>query len=154
MEVPNYVMVPIPETLVPRVMEHVLHLMAKDAIKQWDVDGIRTVLHEQDETTKAVLSAVARNTIADEETSTDELSQSLGLSISDLVGRVQRVNESGFDQLRPAVAGMRAREDVLPSGRSVRKRVIDMTEHVATLIQMVEAEERAASPHHLQASGD
>lgn len=142
MEIPNYVMMPVPEQLVPRVMEHILYLMARDAMQKWDEESFFPLFHDSSEKTKAVLSLTARRRLSDKEVTADMVADLLGISVNEVMSSVRTINEASRDQLRPAVCTAQAIDETLPSGRTVRKRLLEMSKGVAELVESAERKER------------
>lgn len=142
MEIPNYVMMPVPEQLVPRVMEHILHLMARDAMQRWDEESFFPLFHESSEKAKAVMSLTSRRRLAEKEVTADMVAELLGISVNEVMATVRTVNEACRDQLRPSVITAKTIDDTTPSGRQVRKRLLEMSENMANLVEAAETAER------------
>jgi hypothetical protein len=150
--VPNYVMVPIPDAYVPAVMQHVLMLMAKETVQQWEPDEVVSLFAECDEPSKAVLSSVARATLAVGDAITDEVSEKTMVPMSEVMKIVQRLNETSREMLRPALITPRSGRETLPNGREVARRYLDMNERLAQFVVDAEKADLAANPHVLPGS--
>lgn len=153
MDVPNYVMVPVPEQLVPDVMRHVLVLMAKGSMQAWDQAGLDELYAELDEMSKTILSLAARGPAQGQTVTADEIAGSLGLPIGELMNLIRALNAKADERKRPPLVPIRIDNETLPNGRDVRRRFVEMNDTVVGLVQVAEKAEREALPHHLQGDG-
>jgi len=141
-EIPNYVMVPVPEQMVPRVMEHILWLTARDAISKWDKETFEPVFHGSSETTKAVLSLTARRNAVEKEITVDMVADLLGITAGQVFESIRAINQEAFDLRKPAVCSTRTVEDTLANGRKARKHLLEMQDNLVDMVQQAEAAER------------
>jgi hypothetical protein len=150
MDVPTYVMVPVPEQLVPDVMRNILVLMAKESMQPWDQASLDEYYGELDEMSKTILSLAARGTAAGKTTTADDMATSCGLPLGEMMNRLRTLNVESDTRKRPAIVPVRVDNEVLDNGREVRRRFVEMNDAVAQMVITAENAERDALPHHLQ----
>ncbi len=150
MDVPNYVMVPVPEHLVPEVMRQVLVLLSKEVMQAWDQESLDEVYGEMDETSKTIVSIAARAKTRGEPTTADEIASSAGLAVGQVMNLIRAVNAAADEGNRPVIVQINVTDEELANGRTVRRRYVEVNDKVAEMILVAESAERAALPHHLQ----
>ena len=88
----EYVMVPVPDEFVVDVMQYVARLVARSSVVPWTKEGIEEFFDAVEETTKSLLSLVARYTVADKEVGYDEATEALELSQREIRAIVREIN--------------------------------------------------------------
>lgn len=146
-----YVMVPVPEEHVEEVMTFVLRAVARASIEDWDADSMTQFFNDVDEPSRALMSVVARATLAGKELSEPETADMIELSRRETLGILRELNDLARDITppRPMVLIQRTVTDTLPNGHTRERRVLAMAEEVAQLVQEAERKELMSEPHPL-----
>src|SRR6476661_4203354 len=76
----EYVMVPVPDEFVVDVMQYVARLVARASVSPWTKEAMEDFFDGLEETNKALLSLVARHTVAGKDVGYDEAMEALELS--------------------------------------------------------------------------
>jgi hypothetical protein len=137
----EYVMVPVPDEFVVDVMQYVTRLVARASVIPWTKESVEDFFDPLDETAKALLSLVARYTVADKEVGYDTATEALELSEREIKEIAREINDAARgNSLAPPLAANEA-SVVLRNGRVAKKWLFIMTEPVA---RMIRAHERAS----------
>jgi hypothetical protein len=145
----DYVMVPVPEEHVVDVMLHIARLVARASVVPWTDESVHELFDEVDEACRSVLSLAARATLADRELTDDDAAVSLELTAREVRAIVRDINEGAQQSKREPILALRDESVVLRNGRTVQRRMLAMTEPVATAIRAHErgsVDERVAGP--------
>jgi hypothetical protein len=138
-----YVMVPVPEEHVQEAMEAVLRITRQGRLTPWDQTSIDAFFRAADEPSKALLSLIARATLAGRQLSQAGVADALELSQRDIVGMMREINDGARDEGRPAVLAHQEITETLPNGRTRMVAVITTTVEYAQFIQDAEKAELA-----------
>jgi len=137
----EYVMVPVPDEFVVDVMQYVARLVARASVVPWNKEAVEDFFEGVEETNKALLSLIARYTVADKPVGYDEATEALELSEREVREIAREINtvaqQRGFE---PLFATQEA-SVLLRSGRTAKRFLFVMTEPVA---RMIRAHERAS----------
>ncbi len=139
-----YVMVPVPEEHVEEVMSFVLRTVNRASMVPWDPESITRLFEEVDELSRALLSFVARATLAGKQPSHLDAAKQVQLSGRETVAIMREINELGRADDHPIVISQRTVPEALPNGRSVDTQVFHMEEDVAELVREAERAELRA----------
>lgn len=145
----GYVMVPVPEEHVEEAMQAVLRISARAAVTDWDMDSLTELFGGLDEAAKAVISGVARATLARGSIIDHDLAKIVEITQREVMGVVREVNELAGKASHPALVGAQTIVEPLPNGRTQEQRHLSMQRPLAELVKAVEKEELAALPHPL-----
>jgi hypothetical protein len=139
----DYVMVPVPDEFVIDVMQYVARLVARASVIPCTKDAVEDFFDELEETNKALLSLVARYTVADKTVGFDEATEALELSEREIREIAREINTAAQKRgFQPLMATQEAAV-LLRSGRTAQRFLFIMTEPVA---RMIRAHERATLP--------
>jgi hypothetical protein len=142
-----YVMVPVPEEHVQDVMQFVLREVAKASLEPWDEESVTALFHELDEASRSLLAYAARASIGGNDLAEAQAAQMLQLRAREVVGILRELNERANKASRPALVATRTVTETLPNGRTAERRVLSVTQEVASLVRKAERAELAdASP--------
>jgi hypothetical protein len=131
----EFVMVPVPDEFVVDVMQYVSRLIARSSLVPWTKEGIEEFFDSVEETSKSLLSLVARYTVADKEVGYDEATDALELSQREIREIVREINaDAQAKRFEPLVATQEA-SVLLRSGRMAQRLLFIMTEPVARMIR-------------------
>jgi hypothetical protein len=144
-----YVMVPVPEEHVEEVMRHMLNLVARANLVEWDEESVREFFLEADEMTRAVLSVVARGALSSKDVTDQIMADFLQLSVREVGSVLRELHESVTRQKRPPFFLASQVTEELPNGRVRDKRVYAMAPNIARLIRAAEKAEHAREEQRL-----
>jgi hypothetical protein len=139
----EYVMVPVPEEYVVDVMTYVARLVNQASRVPWTKEVIEDFFESLDETSKALISLVARYTVADKQVGYDQATQALELSEREIKGITREINERAQRNNCEPLMGAQEASVQLGNGRIAQRWLFVMTEPVA---RMIRAHERATLP--------
>lgn len=145
----KYVQVPIPEQYVPRVMEHMLMLMAKDAVQPWQPEEVHDLFLSSGEEVKAVLSYTARRIRAGRQVHVDQINRDLELPHAQVFRIIRELNDQAGERQRPQIAWIHAGVEELANGRQVKRRFVQMGDRHAELLEQADEADRAENPSPL-----
>ncbi len=134
----TYVMVPVPEDHVEDVMQLILRLKARAALKDWDPDAVSSFYDDVDEDCRSVLSFVARGVINREEFALGDVATMVELNVRETNGIVREINEIASEREHPAPIGHRMVTEVLPNGRTQEKQILAIEPELAVMVQDAE----------------
>jgi hypothetical protein len=138
-----YVMVPVPEEHVQDVMQFVLREVAKSSLEPWDEKSISEFFHDIDEESRSVLAYAARATISGKELSEADAADLLQLRQREMAGIMRDLNERAVKANHANLLSTRTITETLPNRRTVEKRVLWMSEDLASLVHSAERAELA-----------
>lgn len=144
-----YVMVPVPEEFVTEVMQYVVRLGVRAQLDPWDRDEVARLFDEADETSKMLLSVVARGTLAQGHVAENDAAEQLQMQVREVHGILREVVDWAEENNHSAPVQTRKNEEVMSSGRVRERRVLYMDRVNAEWIRQIEKEELASSPHAL-----
>ncbi|HRA34428.1 MAG TPA: hypothetical protein PK748_05855, partial [Acidimicrobiales bacterium] len=99
----GYVMVPVPEEHVEEAMEAVLRITRQSRLTPWDQDTMNAFFSELDESAKALLSLVARATVANRQISQAAAADRLEVTQREVLGIVRDVASRALEDEHPAL---------------------------------------------------
>jgi hypothetical protein len=144
-----YVMVPVPEEHVQEAMEAVLRIIRQGRLTPWDDDSIDGFFRAADEPSKALLSLVARATLAGRQLTQVAVADTLELSQREIVGMMREINDLAREDNRPPLLAHQEITETLPNGRTRVAAVMSMPPDCAQFIQDAEKAELAEGGHPL-----
>jgi hypothetical protein len=136
----EYVMVPVPNEFVVDVMQYVSRLVSQASLVPWDKEALGDFFDSIEETGKALLSLVARYTVADKDIGYDQASEQLELSDREIREIAREINMGAQRQHFEPLLVTRETAVQLRSGRTTQRWLFIMAEPVA---RMIRAHERA-----------
>jgi len=136
----EYVMVPVPDEFVVDVMQYVARLVARASVSPWTKEAMEEFFDELEETNKALLSFVARHTVAGKDVGYDEAMEALELSQREIRAITGEINVAAQSHKYAPVVTARETSVVLRNGRQVQRWLFTMSDSVA---RMIRAHERA-----------
>ena len=139
MDVPNYVMVPVPEQLVPRVMQHVIGLMMLDSIEDWEQEEVTDHFASLTEDRKAIMILCANAVASGRVVTADAVAEKLQLPLSHVMKSIRDLAEIARESSRPQIVQVKMTTATSPTGREIKRREIQMDETVAKMV--LEAEQ-------------
>ena len=139
----GYVMVPVPEEHVEEAMEAVLRITRQSRLTPWDQDTMNAFFSELDESAKALLSLVARATVANRQISQAAAADRLGITQRKVLGIVRDVASRALEDEHPALLLAQEATETLPNGRTRAVSIIATNQELAALIQAAEQAELA-----------
>lgn len=145
----GYVMVPVPEEHVQEAMSVILRITNRARLSEWDAEAVSKLFASIDEPSRAVLSTVARASIASNTLSDVEVASSTELPQREVMSIVRELNDSAAELERLPILGVQQDVEVLPNGRTRDRRVLTIGRELATLVADAERAELAAAPHPL-----
>jgi hypothetical protein len=137
-EVPNYVMVPVPEHLVPRVMQHVIGLMMLDSLEDWEQDELTELFGILTEDRKAIVILCANAVVGGRVVTADAVADKLQLPLSHVMKAIRDLAEVARERNRPQVVQIKMTTSTTPTGREVKRREVQMDEDVAKMVLVAE----------------
>lgn len=142
-----YVMVPVPEEHVERVMRYVLKLVRQDELEDWDEESMHQFFAESDEITRAILSYVAQPDHAGR-VRKDQAARSLELQryLPKAVQSLKKRSKKDYGRVPPVRSEKESGEG--PGQSTVPMLVMD--EEVAELVRSAE---RAVHREEIQEEG-
>jgi hypothetical protein len=147
-----YIMVPVPEEHVAEVMEHIVKLTTRANLQPWDHEAVEALFMKVEESSRSVLSAVARRTLGGDELTDEALAQLVELTRKEAVGVIRLLNGKALRRRRTELVKLETIAEVGPDARTREKRIVGMAVEVAEMIRAAEEVERAMLPHPLQRS--
>jgi hypothetical protein len=141
-----YVMVPVPEEYVQDVMQFVLREMAKASEQPWDEESVTALFHDVDEANRSLLAYAARATIGGTDISEAQVADMLQLRQREVANIIRDLNERASKDNRTPLVTTRVVTETLPNGRTVAKRVLEMSGGVAPVVREAERAELANVP--------
>src|SRR5690606_9978966 len=124
------------EEFVQEAMKMVIRLSQGDRFNEWDQETISEFFHELPETSKTVLSAVARAVLGDEGSINDEvLARSMEHSVREVRDIARAINTQAQDNSYVALLTITTPTETLPNGRTRDDRRFGMAEHVAEWVR-------------------
>lgn len=150
----GYVMVPVPEEFVQEAMKMVIRLSQGDRFNEWDQETISQFFHELPETSKSVLSSVARASLSDEGSLNDEvLARSMEHSVREVRDIARSINTAAQDSAYVPLLSITTQTETLPNGRTRDDRRFSVAEHIAEWVREAEREELKNMSHPLLGEG-
>jgi hypothetical protein len=147
-EVPNYVMVPVPEQLVPRVMQHVLGLMMLDSIEDWEQDELNEHFSSMTEDRKAIVVLCANAVVSGRAVTADAVAEKLQLPLSHVMKAIRDLAEQARELSRPQIVQVRMTTGTSPTGREVKRREVQMDEGLGKMVLEAEQADIASDGGH------
>jgi hypothetical protein len=138
-----YVMVPVPEEHVQDVMQFILREIAKASLEAWDRESVSELFYELDEASRSVLAYTARASMSGTDLTEAQAADTMQLRQREVVGIVRELNERAAKANRPTLVYTRVVSETMPSGRTTEKRVLWMSEEVASVVRDAERAELA-----------
>jgi hypothetical protein len=138
-----YVMVPVPEEHVQDVMQFILREIAKASLEPWDGESISELFYELDEASRSVLAYTARASMSGTDLTEAQAAETMQLRQREVVGIVRELNERATKANRPTLVYTRVVSETMPNGRTTEKRVLWMSEDVASVVRDAERAELA-----------
>lgn len=138
-----YVMVPVPEEHVQDVMQFILREIAKASLEPWDGESVSELFYELDEASRSVLAYTARASMGGTDLTEAQAAETMQLRQREVVGIVRELNERATKANRPTLVYTRVVSEAMPNGRTTEKRVLWMSEDVASLVRDAERAELA-----------
>ncbi|MCB0988503.1 MAG: hypothetical protein H6519_01480 [Microthrixaceae bacterium] len=134
----GYVMVPVPEEHVEEAMEAVLRITRQARLVPWDQDSVDLFFAAQDESAKALLSLVARATIANRQIAQAAAADRLEVTQREILGIVRDVNHQAHEDGRAPVLLVQEATETLPNGRTRPVSIVSTNISLASLLQAAE----------------
>jgi hypothetical protein len=141
-----YVMVPVPEEHVQDVMQFVLREVAKASLEPWDEGSVAELFSDVDEESRSLLAYAARASISGKEISEAEAADLIQLRQREMAGIMRELNERAAKANRPTLVTTRTVTETLPNGRTAERRVLWMSEDLASLVHTAERAELVDVP--------
>lgn len=138
MEIPNYVMVPVPEQLVPRVMQHIIGLMMLDSLEDWEQDELTEFFGLLTEDRKAIVILCANAVVGGRVVTADAVAEKLQLPLSHVMKAIRDLAEVARERNRPQVVKVKMTVSTTATGREVKRREVQMEEDVAKMVLVAE----------------
>lgn len=138
-----YVMVPVPEEHVEEAMEAVLRITRAARLTPWDEPAMIVFFEDLDESAKALLSLIARATLARAQVSQAAAADRLEVSQREILGIVRDVNHRALAQERGSLLVNQEATETLPNGRTRSVAIISTNHEVATFVHAAEQYELA-----------
>lgn len=146
----GYVMVPVPEEFVQEAMKMVIRLSRSDAMNEWDQDAISQLFHDVPEMSKALLSAVARGSLGEEQSvKEDVVARSMEHSVREIREVAKEINARAMDDAYGRIIAITTTTETLPNGRMRDERRFSMSTELAEWVREAEREEAKQAPHPL-----
>lgn len=146
----GYVMVPVPEEFVQEAMKMVIRLSRSDAMNEWDQEAVTQLFHDVSEMEKAVLSAVARGSLGEEQSVREDIvARSMEHSVREIREIAREINSRATDDLFGRIIAITTTTETLPNGRMRDERRFSMSEELAEWVREAEREEAKQAPHPL-----
>ena len=141
-----YVMVPVPEEHVQDVMQFVLREVAKASLEPWDEGSVSELFHDVDEASRSLLAYTARASLSGTDITEPQAAQVMQLRQREVSGLLRDLNERAAKANHPTLVTTRTVTETLPNGRTTDKRVLSMSDDVASLVGNAERAELADIP--------
>jgi hypothetical protein len=139
----EYVMVPVPEDHVVDVMQYIARLVTRAAVVPWNKESVSDHFDEIEEVGRALLSFVARSTVAGKDVTEEDAASELEMSTREIREIAREINVGAQRKGFEPMFALREASIVLPNKRTVQRQVFSMADAVA---RMIRAHERATSP--------
>ena len=150
----GYVMVPVPEEFVEDAMRMILRLSHSDRMNEWDEEAVTSLFNEATEMEKAVLSAVARGSLTEEESVKEEdLPRSMEHTLREVREIAKAINERAIENDYGRLIAIKSVTETLPNGRTREERRFAVQEHVAEWIREAERAEARSARNPLLGEG-
>jgi len=133
-----YVMDPVPEEHVEAVMQFVLRAIARASIGPWDKDSINELWSEIDESSRSLISFVARASASGNELDVADAARKLQVTPRETNAIVVELNNLARDKDRLTLLNARNVTERQPNGRMTEKRVLQIDPEIADIIREVE----------------
>jgi hypothetical protein len=128
----NWVMVPVPAELELSVLQRVIVLgMAASGGVTWSPELLARHLELLAPEARALVRAIARGAVHNQPVEDAELAERFGMSVRELLGLVQEVNDATMDPFPGAIVAVQAEVVEDPAGR---RRILKMDPLVASVI--------------------
>jgi hypothetical protein len=144
-----FVMVPVPEEHVFEVMQYLVRLAARAALKPWDEESVHEFFADADEPSRSMLSLIARATLAGKDINAGAIAQSLELQLRDLSPIIRAMDARWKGLGRIALFETRDVTEMRPSGNPWTVRNFVMADDVAKMVRSAEQRVREVEPHPL-----
>ncbi len=148
-----YVMVPVPEEHVLEVMGMVLRLAARrphdEPPRAWDQEGVTEFFAKANEPTRGLLSFLAHPKRAGTEFIPPDIARALELEASEVSGLLGPLNREFRRANRVALFESRVHPETSPSGRTLKRRRLMMSEENARMVRAAEQAVREVEPDPL-----
>lgn len=145
----DYVMVPVPAQHVTDIMQRVIRLVQQESLRDWDDEDVREFFTAADESTKSLLSYVARAALMGKPLTDVQAADAIQLSQRETATVMRDANDRSREMNHPSILLLRGTTEVLPNGRTVDLRLFVMPEAVAKMIRNVERELQTQESHPL-----
>lgn len=134
----NYVMVPVPEQYVTRVMQHVIHLSMLDSLQEWDQDEVSELFAGLTEDRKAVLALCASAIDSGRSVTADAVAEKLQLPLSHIMKGIRDLAETARERSRPQLVRVRMTTSTTATGREVKRREVEVDADIAKMLLAAE----------------
>lgn len=145
----GYVMVPVPEEHVQEAMAVILRIINRARLSDWDAEALNRLFESIDEPSRAVLSAVARASVAGKTMADTEVAAVTELPQREVMSIVRELNEAASEADRVVLVSSQQDTEVLPNGRTRDRRVLTIGRDLALLVTDAQRAELEAAPHPL-----
>jgi hypothetical protein len=146
-----YVMVPVPEEHVHDVMQFVVRLMSQASVEPWDEETMSALFEDIDESSRTLLSAVAKGVISGTLLTEGDVGAVIGMSWREVMGMVRELNDTATSRNHPALVSRRTTNATLPNGRVREVRGLVIDDDVARLVHDADRAQLLADGHPLGA---
>jgi hypothetical protein len=146
----SYVMVPVPEEHVQEIMAHVVRLLQRASIEEWDEASVSEFFGKADEASRSLLSVVARAVLSAKELTDVQASDFVQLSQRETLGIMRELNDAARELNRPNLMFVVPVVEELPNGRTREKRCLTMGAPVAQMFRDAERELHLSEPSPLE----
>jgi hypothetical protein len=148
-----YVMVPVPEQHVLEVMATVLRLAARQSHTEppqgWDQQAVTDLFAKANEPTRGLLSYLAHPKRAGTEFIPPDIARALELDASEVSGLLGPLNREFRRANRVPLFESRVHPETSPSGRTLKRRRLMMSDEHARMVRAAEQAVRAVEPDPL-----
>lgn len=128
----------------------VIRLSQSDRVNEWDEEAVAELFAGLNESSKSVLSAIARASLGEEGSIKEEvLARSLEHSMREVREIAKEINLSANDNAYASLVSLTISAEVLPNGRTVDDRRFSMADHIAEWVRNAEREEARSIGHPL-----
>ena len=145
-----YVMVPVPEEHVLEVMGMVLRLAARrshdEPPRAWDQEAVTEFFAKANEPTRGLLSFLAHPKRAGTEFIPPDIARALELEASEVSGLLGPLNRQFRRANRVPLFESRVHPETSPSGRTLKRRRLMMSEENARMVRAAEQAVREIEP--------
>jgi hypothetical protein len=141
-----YVIVPVPEEPVQDVMQFVLRELAKASQEPWDEGSVSELFQEVDEAGRSLLAYTARASMSGTDVREPQAAEMMQLRQREVSGLPGDLNERAAKTNHPALVITCTLTETLPHGRNTERRVLSMSDEVASLVWNGERAELGHAP--------